>query len=502
MTKLCLIIIDGFGVAPPGPGNARTLAKMPTIQGLEKNCPNVIMVAAENAVGLPEGQMGASEPGHMTMGAGRIVWQPYEEINRSIRSGDFYKNPVLVGACERAKKKKVPLHLFGLYSTGGCHSHADHFHAMLRLAKQQGVERVYLHLFGDGRDKPEQYFCVDFDLLKAEISSTALGTLASLVGRYYGNDRDRRYTERTKVSYDLLTQGTGEVCDDFCAGAKAWYLKAPEKEKTDYYIHPLKTLAFQPIRADDVCVGINFRSDRMVQITRALEDPDFSEFPRPVRVKDVVCMGQYSDHLPIAFPATKVERTLGELVADQGWKQLRMAETDKFQHVTFFFNAQKQEPFPGEERVIVESPNVPNMADAPDMSADKIATELMARVKTEEYEFIVVNFANPDVVGHGGKLEPTIKACEAVDRNLTRLLPVLEEHGYDWILTSDHGNAEEMYFPGTTDINPSHTSNPVQTFVHSPAIKSSKDLKDLMGLKDIAPLCLKILGLPVPKEMK
>lgn len=475
---------------------------MPTVHTLEKSCPNTLMVAAGNAVGLPEGQMGASEPGHMTIGAGRVVWQPFEEINQAIRSGAFYKNPVLVGACERAKKKKVPLHLFGIYSTGGCHSHAGHFHAMLKLAKQQGVERVFLHLFGDGRDKPEQYFCVDFDLLKAEISANALGTLSSLVGRYYGNDRDRRYKERTKIAYDLLTQGVGDVCDDFCAGARAWYMKAPDKEKTDYYIHPLKTLAFQPIQAEDVCIGINFRSDRMVQITRALEDPHFSEFPRPVRVKDVVCMGQYSDHLPIAFPATKVEHTLGEVVAEQGWKQLRMAETDKFQHVTFFFNAQKQEPFPGEERIIIDSPNVANMADAPDMSADTITDELIKRVKTEEYAFIVVNFANPDVVGHGGKLKPVITACEAVDRNLTRLFPVLQDHGYDWILTADHGNAEEMYYPGTNLINPSHSSNDVQTFVHSPLIKTSQELAGLSTLKDIAPLCLKIFGVPVPKEMR
>ncbi len=502
MRKLCLIIIDGFGIAPPGPGNARTLAHMPTVSTLEKSCPSAIMAAAGNAVGLPEGQQGASEPGHMTIGAGRVVWQPFEEINRSIASGAFFKNPVLVGACERAKKRKVPLHLFGLYSTGGVHSHANHFHALLELAKKQGVERVFLHLFGDGRDKPEQYFCIDFDLLKAEISKAALGTLASLVGRYYGNDRDRRYVERTKIAYDLLTKGVGDVCDDFCAGARSWYLKAPDKQKTDYYIHPLKTLAFQPIKEDDVCIGVNFRSDRMVQITRALEDPNFSEFPRPVRVKDVVCMGQYSDHLPIAFPATQVKKTLGEIVADQGWKQLRMAETDKFQHVTFFFNAQRQEPFKNEERIIVESPNVANMADAPEMSANKITDELIRHAKTEEYKFIVVNFANPDVVGHGGKIEPVIKGCEAVDRNLTRLLPILEEHGYDWIVTADHGNAEEMYYPGTEMINPSHTTNKIQTFVHSSLIKSSKDLKGMTGLKDIAPLCLKIVGLPVPEEMK
>lgn len=475
---------------------------MPTVQALEAHAPNVLMEAAGNAVGLPEGQQGASEPGHLTIGAGRVVWQPLEGINRAIHTGEFFANPVLVSACKRAKAQGKTLHLIGLYSSGGVHSHADHFHAMIQLAKKEGVTRLVLHLFGDGRDVPEQHFCTDFQLLQSEVSRAELGTIVSLVGRYFAMDRDQQYVERTKIAYDLLTRGEGSEVADLCKGAREWYLEATDREKTDYYIRPLKTPDFQPIAADDVVVCINFRSDRMIQIVTALEAAEFNEFPRPVRIKDVVCMGPYSNHLPVAYPPADVPNTLGEIVSKAGLKQLRIAETDKFAHVTFFFNAQRHEPYPGEERLLVESPKVSNFAEAPEMSADQLTDELITKVKAQEYDFIVANFANPDLVGHGGKIDAVVTGCETVDRNLARLLPILEAHGYDWIITADHGNAEEMYYPGTTTICPSHTTNRVQTFVHSEKIKSSHDLKKLTGLKDIAPLALKIMEIPVPKEMR
>ena len=501
MQKLCLIIIDGFGVAPEGPGNARRLAKMPTLARIERETPHVLMQASGNAVGLPEGQQGASEPGHLTIGAGRVVWQPLEQISRAIRLGEFFKNPVLVDACKRAKEQGVPLHIMGLYSSGGVHSHLEHMHAMLRLAKQEGVTKVFLHLFGDGRDVPEQHFCTDFDLLQEDIAKEKIGVVASLVGRYYAMDRDRQYATRTKVAYDLLTAGTGELTDDIPSSVRDWYIAAPDGQKTDYYIRPLKTKEFAPVQGKDVVVCVNFRSDRMIQIVRALEEENFQDFPRPVRVTDVVCMGPYSDHLPVAFPPMDVTNTLGEVVSAAGIKQLRVAETDKFAHVTFFFNAQRHEPYPGEDRLLVESPKVPNFAEAPAMNAAGVTKTVLENAAKQEYGFIVMNYANPDLVGHGGNLPAAVTACETVDRHLAELIPVLEQNGYDWIITADHGNAECMLLQDGKTINPSHTTSPIQTFVHSSKVASSADLKGCTGLKDIAPLCLRIMGIPVPGEM-
>lgn len=499
MSRLCLIIIDGFGVAPASPGNARNLAKMPTLKAIEAENPNVLMDASGAAVGLPDGQQGASEPGHLTIGAGRVVWQPLEEISRSIRLGTFYENPVLTAACDRAIEKDVPLHLIGLYSSGGVHSSVDHFHGMLELAKRKGVKQVYLHLFSDGRDVAEQHFCTDFNLLKEEVSKKQIGVIASLVGRYFAMDRDKQFA-RTKVSYDLMTAGEGREVEDLGEGAKSWYLEATDMERTDYYIRPLKTPGFKAIESKDTVVCINFRSDRMIQMVRALEAEDFNEFPRPVRVTDVVCMGPYSPHLPVAFPPLEVKNGLGESISKAGLTQLRVGETDKFAHITFFFNAQQHEAFPGEDRVLVESPKVSNYAETPEMSADGVTEKALESVKAKKHDMIIMNYANPDLVGHGGKLDAAIKACEAVDKNLSVLIPELEANGYDWIITSDHGNAEEMYYPGTETICPSHTANQVQTFVHSPKIDAAR-LSQCSGLKDIAPLCLEILGVPVPEDM-
>ncbi len=502
MPRVCLIVIDGFGVAPAGPGNARTLADMPTLRRLEKDIPSVIMDASGEAVGLPPGQQGASEPGHLTIGAGRVVFQPLAEIDRAIRLGDFQKNTVLTAACDRAKEKGVPLHVIGLYSPGGVHSSAEHFHAMLRLAKERGVATVYLHLFSDGRDVREQQFCTDFQLLKKEIDLQKIGFVASLVGRYYGMDRDKQYADRTKLAYDLMISGEGTETADLEGSVQAWYLEAPENQKTDYYLRPLKTPSFKSIAAGDVAVCINFRSDRMIQMVRALEAEDFADFPRPVRIADVVCMGPYSDHLPIAFPPAAVKNTLGEVVSKAGLKQLRVAETDKFAHVTFFFNAQEQAPYPGEDRVLVESPKVPNFAETPEMSAAALTDRVLENVAKETYDLIVMNYANPDLVGHGGKIEAVVKGCETVDKQLARLLPALEAHGYDWIITADHGNAECMLDPDGVTVSPSHSTSPVQTFVHSPKIASAAALKGKTGLKDIAPLCLELMGLPVPPDMR
>ena len=500
MKKCCLIIIDGFGVAEPGPGNARTLAKTPFIDNLETTVPNCLMDASGNAVGLPKGQQGASEPGHLTMGAGRIVWQPLEEINQAIKSGDFYENKVLCAACDRAAEQNKPLHLFGMYSSGGVHSFHEHFHAMLRLAKQKNVSQVYLHLVSDGRDMPEQYFCTDFALLEQEIDEQKIGVVASLVGRYFAMDRDKQYADRTKVSYDLIIDGKGDEVESLQDAVKRWYIEAPKLEDTDYYVRPLKTKAFEAIKEDSVVVMIDFRSDRMIQIVQALEQEDFSEFPRKVRVKDVTCMGPYSDHLPVAFPPPKVKNNLGSIIAKDGLKQLRITETDKFAHVTFFFNSQHHEPYSGETRIMIESPKVPNYAATPAMSSAELTATAVEEINKQEHDFIVLNYPNPDLVGHGGQLDAAIIACETIDASLAILIPTLEAQGYDWILTSDHGNAECMLLHDGKTANPSHTTSQVQTFVKSESV-TQQDLDGLTGLKDIAPLCLNILGLEIPTEM-
>ena len=500
MQRVCLVIIDGFGTAPPGPGNARSLASMPTITRLEKEVPNVIMQASGNAAGLPEGQQGASEPGHLTLGAGRIVWQPLEEINRAVRSKEFFKNEVFVRACERAAKRGV-LHLLCLYSYGGVHGHADHLHALIELAEKERVERIYLHLVGDGRDVPVQQFCEDYSKLQKILKKHPKAKAVSLVGRYYAMDRDKQYKDRTKLAYDLYTQGIAEEVSDLCSGARAWYKKAPEDQKTDYYITPLRTPDFVPMQPDDTVIDVNFRTDRQFQIVSALEKEDFAEFKRPVRIRDVVCTGPYTEHLPVAFPPPAIKNSLVEVVTGKGEKVLKVAETDKWAHTTFFFNGQREEAFPGEDRILIDSPKVPNFASAPEMSADKLTDVLIGKAEEEKYGLIVVNYANPDLVGHGADIPAAVIACETVDRNLGRLLPALEKHGYEWIVTADDGHGEEMVLPNG-EISPSHTANPVQTFVHSRQVRSAKDLKSCKGLKDIAPLVLKMMGIPVPPEMR
>ncbi|MFH1348616.1 MAG: 2,3-bisphosphoglycerate-independent phosphoglycerate mutase [Patescibacteria group bacterium] len=501
LPRCALIIIDGFGVAPHGPGNARTLADLPNITKLEKEVPNVIMQASGNAAGLPEGQQGASEPGHLTIGAGRIVWHPLEQINREIKSGELFENKVLVGACKRAADKGVTLHLLGIYSYGGVHGHVNHMHALVEMAEKQGVENIRLHLIADGRDVPKQQFCEDYGKLTEFLKDHPKAKVASLIGRYYAMDRDKQFSDRTKFAYDLYTQGSGDSVEELCEGAKAWYKKAEEKQKTDYYIKPIKTSDYEPMKSGDVVIGVNFRTDRMFQIVDALEQENFSGFDRPVRIKDIVCTGPYSDHLPIAYPAPQLKNTLVEVVSNEGKKILKIAETDKWAHTTFFFNGQRKDPFPGEDQVMIESPKVPNFASAPEMSADKLTDRLIKEVESEKYDLIVVNYANPDLVGHGANIDAAIIACQTVDRNLGRVIPVLEEHGYEWIVTADHGNVEDMILPDG-NISPSHTANPVQTFVKSAKFPTSDSIKEYKGIKDIAPMCLGIMEINIPKEMQ
>jgi 2,3-bisphosphoglycerate-independent phosphoglycerate mutase len=501
MSRCALIIIDGFGVAPPGPGNARSLANLPTITQLEREVPNVLMQASGNAVGLPEGQQGASEPGHLTIGAGRIVWQPLEEINRDIRDGSFDQNKELVAAMDEAKARSVPLHLLVIYSNGGVHGHMDHLHATLKLAKQRGLKDVKIHLIGDGRDVPEKSLCKDLEILRAQIDTIGVGTICSVIGRFYAMDRDTNWEKRTKVAYDLYTQEKGEEVDDLCGAIQEYYVGAEENQDTDYYIPPLKTPQFTPIESNHVVINLNFRTDRELQITAALTEKTFTHFDRPVRIERYVCMGPYSHTLPVAYPEPVIKNNLGEWLSAYGAKQLRISETEKYAHVTFFFNSQEDEPYPGEDRVNIPSPKVPSYDQKPEMSAAEVTDRMIQEVESEKYDFILLNYANPDLVGHSGDIEAEVIACQTVDAQLARLLPVLEEHGYDWVVTADHGNAEQMLYEDGRPC-PSHTTNPVQTFVHSQKFPTSASLQKCTGIKDLAPMCLAIMEIPVPEQMR
>ncbi|MDP7454541.1 MAG: 2,3-bisphosphoglycerate-independent phosphoglycerate mutase [Candidatus Peribacteraceae bacterium] len=500
MARCALIIIDGFGVAPPGPGNARTQANLPNVSRMEKEIPNVLMEAAGNAAGLPEGQQGASEQGHYTIGAGRVVWQTLEQINRDIRDGSFFDNEALVSACKDAVARDVPLHFFIIFSYGGVHGHANHLYAAMKLAKDEGVKEVCLHLTGDGRDVPEQSLLKDIEDINNVIEELDTGKLCSVVGRYYSMDRDLQW-DRTKVAYDLYTQGVGEEVVDFPKAFQEYYSRAEENQDTDYYMPPLKSKEFVSIAEDHVVVNLNYRTDRQPQITEALTEKNFEHFDNSVRVTKYVCMGPYSDSLPIAYPELVVKNNLGSWLSQHNKKQLRVCESEKYAHVTFFFNSQEEDPYPGEERIKIPSPKCPSYDQKPEMSASKVTDAAVKGAQEEKYDMIVVNYANPDLVGHSGDLEAAIIACETVDAQLEKLLPELEKHGYEWIITSDHGNSEQMLYDDGKPC-PSHTDNLVQTFVNSEKFPTPESLKIKKGIKDIAPMCLEIMDLEVPEEMK
>lgn len=496
MQKVILLVLDGFGEGPDYEGNAVKRANTPYIDSLNEKYPHVLLKASGNAVGLPEIGQGASEPGHLTMGAGRVVWQPYEEINKSIEAGDFFHKPDLVAACAHVKMKNSALHLMGLFSDGGVHSHIDHIVALLDICKEQGIENVYIHAFGDGRDVPEKSIEGYITTLEKAMKEKGVGKLASVIGRYYAMDRDRNW-DRTKVAYDLLVHGKGEECPDMNKCVDDYYAKTEREEATDYYLAPYKTPDFQPIKEDDSVIFFNFRSDRARQLTHAFVDKEFEHFEATLRPK-FVCMGPYSDEAPVVFPPQEIVNNLSTYLSDKGLKQLKIAETEKYAHVTYFFNSQVEEPKEGEDRILVPSQKVPSYAELPEMSAAGITSKVMQAIEEEKYDFILVNYANPDLVGHSGVLEAAIKACEVMDNAVKSVVETALEHGYEIIMTADHGNAERMIYEDNGKPCPSHTTNPVNCIVIS-----DKDikLKEGMSLSGIAPTILQMMGIDKPEEM-
>jgi len=503
--KVILVIRDGWGYSEEVKGNAVKAARVPNNNRYMREYPWTILKAAGNAVGLPEGTQGGSEPGHLTIGAGRVVWQPLEDINRKIRDGGFFKNKALLQAIENCKKHDSKLHLMGLFSNEGVHGVTDHLYTLMELAKRNRIDKVFIHCFLDGRDVPERSAGEFFDRTLAKIKEIGVGRIASIVGRYYAMDRDTNW-DRTQKAYDLLTLGEGVREKDPLTALGNYYKRS---DRSDYYADPMvivneKENPVATIDDNDSVIFWNYRSDRTRQLTYALTQDGFDKFKRK-KFPEVtfICMSEYDKDfkLPVAFPQLKVGKTLGQVLSEQGLRQLRIAETEKYAHVTFFFNSQIEKPESGEDRIMVPSPKVPSYDQKPEMSAYETTEKLLPEIESGKYDFIAVNFANGDLVGHSANLEAGIKACEAVDECVGRTVETGLRKGYTVIITGDHGNIEIMFYPNGEPC-PAHGTNPVPFIL----ISNDEKLKNIKlraggGLSDIAPTVLEILGIQKPSEM-
>ncbi len=502
--RVILIVRDGWGYSEETAGNAVRQAKVPNDTNYLEEYPWTLLKCTGNAVGLPEGTQGGSEPGHLTMGAGRVIWQPFEEINQAIFDGSFFDNPALLSAVENCKAKDSGLHLMGLLSDQGIHGSITHLYALLELAKRHSLEQVYIHCFLDGRDVPERSAKNFIEKTLYEIKEKGIGRISSLVGRYYAMDRDTNW-DRTLKAYDLLTLGEGwRETDPFDAIDHAYQRGDP----TDYYIQPIVMVVegkpIATIDAEDSVIFWNFRSDRARQLTYALTQNGFTYFPRKKYPRvHFVCMSGYDRHLdlPIAFPQNTVENNLAQILSRNGRHQLRIAETEKYAHVTFFFNSQIEDPVQGENRILIPSSKVPSYEEKPEMSAFEINGKLLPEISRDFYDFVLVNYANGDLVGHSANIQAGIKACEVVDRCVGQVVDEGLKNGYTILITGDHGNIETMFYPDG-EPNPSHGINPVPIILISrdPELQQVK-LREGLGLSCISPTILRLMGIPKPLEM-
>lgn len=504
MKPLLLMILDGWGYNPQSAGNAVAKAPKPHFDRLLEEYPHTLIVASGEEVGLPPGQMGNSEVGHLNIGAGRVVYQEFTRISQAIRTGEFARNTVLQEAMERVKDGPNALHLMGLLSDGGVHSHSEHLFALLAMAKTMGVKKVFIHALLDGRDVLPQSAKGFMTQLNSKCRELGLGQVATVSGRYYMMDRDKRW-ERVEKGYRALVNGEGLKAPNPLAAIEQSY----DVRVTDEFVAPTVIVdsageAVGPLRDGDSFIFFNFRSDRAREISYALLDEEFTGFDRgkPLRLH-YVCMTEYDDKLKgaaVAFPAQNLDNTLGEVLAKHQKKQLRIAETEKYAHVTFFFNGGVEEPCPGETRCLIPSPQVPTYNLLPEMSAYGITGELLKRLEREEDEVIILNFANADMVGHTGEFEATVKAIAAVDQCIGQIVPrVLERQG-TVIITADHGNAEAKVDLQTGQPLTAHTTNPVPLILVNDQLKG-KTLREGGALRDVAPTMLRLLEIPQPEEM-
>lgn len=496
--KTLLIILDGYGEGKKYEGNAVINAKTPNLDKLRKNYPTTKLKTSGNAVGLPKGFQGGSEVGHFTMGAGRIVWQSLEEINRSIKDGSFYNKSAFLKAIRKVKKNNSKLHLLGMISDQGVHSEYSHLFELLKLAKKHKVKKVYIHAITDGRDVPGKSAEKFIKKVEEEILKKGIGEIATMIGRYYAMDRDRNWN-RTKKAYDLYVSGKGTKAKKPLEELKKQY---KEKVQSDYYIKPAIFNEEGLIENKDSVIFFNYRSDRANQITKSFTKKDFDKFKREKKVRPYfVCFGPYSKIAPVVFPPTKVRTNLGKFISKKKFPQLRIAETEKYAHVTFFFNSQDKEPYEKEERMLVPSSKVSSYDEKPEMSANEITKKLITALKKKDYKMVILNFANCDLVGHSGNYKATIKAVETVDECIGKIIPFAKEKNYHTMITADHGNAEYMIYEENGKECPSHTTNPVIFILVSEKYKNV-NLKKNKGLKDIAPTIIDLLDLKKPKEME
>jgi 2,3-bisphosphoglycerate-independent phosphoglycerate mutase len=501
-TPVILLILDGFGYREARQDNAIALAKTPNLDKLYEHYPHTLINASEHYVGLPDGQMGNSEVGHLNIGAGRIVFQDFERINNSIASGEFFKHPALSPALTALKASGKALHILGLLSDGGVHSHQSHIDAMLEMAAQHGLEKVYVHAFLDGRDTPPISAAPYIERLEAKIRELGVGKIASISGRYYGMDRDKRW-ERVEPAYVMLTEGKA----DFVAGSAAEALQnAYARNENDEFvkctvIHGTNEPALR-MEDGDCVVFMNFRSDRARQMTDALLNPDFAGFTRHhvPKLSNYFTLTQYDAKQTRATPIfapVSVNNTLGEYLQNHGLTQLRIAETEKYPHVTFFFNGGEETVFKGEDRILVPSPKVATYDLQPEMSAPEVTDKLVAAIESRKYDAIICNFANCDMVGHSGILEAAIKAVETLDSCIGRVVAAMQKIGGEVIITADHGNAELMRDYDNNQPHTQHTTNLVPLIY----IGRKATLAKEGALADISPTLLSMMGLPQPAEM-
>ncbi|TGE36721.1 2,3-bisphosphoglycerate-independent phosphoglycerate mutase [Desulfosporosinus fructosivorans] len=503
MKPVLLMILDGWGHRDDIEGNAIAQANLPNFRRLETTYPHTFLQASGEAVGLPAGQMGNSEVGHLNMGAGRVVYQELTRINKAIRTGTFSENAVLIEAMDNAKLHNKAFHLLGLLSDGGVHSHIEHLFALLELAKEQGLTKVYIHVILDGRDVLPQSAKLYITQLEQKIRDLGIGKIATVSGRYYVMDRDNRW-DRLEMGYHALALGEGKYAASALAALESSY----DVRVTDEFVLPTVIVDQEgkpvgAVQEGDSVLFFNFRSDRAREIAHTFADEEVAGFACPIHPRvHFVCMTQYEDTIcaPIAFPQQNLKNTLGEIISQHGLKQLRIAETEKYAHVTFFFNGGLEEANPGEDRILIPSPKVATYNLQPEMSAPQLTKALLLQLRKNTHDVIILNFANPDMVGHTGVFEATIKAVEAVDRCIGEIYDELEKLNGTLLITADHGNAEAKVDLETDLPLTAHSTNLVPFILVNDKYKGQK-LREGGALCDVAPTLLEILDLPKPEEM-